>query len=71
MTEGRVRGGIADADGSERCVCGKVPYRSYGQAKAAMNLLKRYRRDRADEGVLRPYRCEARRYVWHVGHASV
>lgn len=72
MTEDTAERDAADAGASDhRCVCGKRAYRTFGAAKRAMNSMKQYRRDRADEGVLRPYRCEQRRHVWHVGHGEV
>ena len=51
-----------------RCFCGKARYATEREANRAARRMKRTGRDRAWEGLLRPYMCPERKGIWHVGH---
>ena len=52
-----------------RCLCGKARYATEGEASRAVKRMRYKGRDRSYEGLLHPYRCPERKWIWHVGHA--
>jgi hypothetical protein len=51
-----------------RCVCGKARYATEKEAGRAAKRMRYRGRDRSYEGLLRPYQCPERKWIWHVGH---
>jgi hypothetical protein len=52
----------------DRCVCGKVPYQSKGEAQGVRRAMQRSRLQGANALVI--YQCERRPGAWHLGHGT-
>jgi hypothetical protein len=66
---GEWESGSDDAGGfRHKCCCGKAVYATEREAGKAARRMRRQGRDRAWQGLLRPYMCPERRGKWHVGH---